>query len=927
MALYRRYRPERFQDVIGQEQVTRPLMAALRGERTVHAYLFSGPRGCGKTTSARILARCLNCAQAPTDTPCGECASCRELAGDGPGSLDVVEMDAASHGGVDDARDLVERAAFAPSRDRYKIFIIDEAHMVTTQGFNALLKLVEEPPAHIKFIFATTEPEKVIGTIRSRTHHYPFRLVSPARMEEYLSQICAEEGITPEPGVLGLVVRAGGGSVRDSLSVLDQLMGGSETSTLSYSQAVALLGYTDSGLLDRAVTAIAESSGSQLFGVVEELIGAGHEPRRFVEDLLQRLRDLIVIDLAGDAAADALGELPQNQLAAMRAQAQALGAARATESAERANEALSAMVGATSPRLQLELLCARLLLPGSSAAPSGSGSSGAARESNAARPVTGLAASGGTARKSPQDIAREKARAAAAAAAAQRGGPVVSGSPNVPSASAPQPVTSVSVQNDDAATPAQPAPQQAKESPAAPAAAQPSEQPAQQRAPQPEERPAEQAVQPAGEPAAQQQREVSVEQPAAPEESGPDHAAELTARWAEVTSSGRFAQAIFSGPTRVLGSRGNQVALEFSSEKVLGALQDPRNVERLSAHLSHFTSVPVTVRVIAAAAQQADAAGQPSNEAAQRADAPGQPANVAVVENPQSTAAAQPRPSGPDGGGARPKASAATAAAAPAPAPSSLAGAPAGRETARGAGSTVADDEWPEPEELSDPDDAEDYPPSRGATAPGVAISGVVSASAASPGSANSGSAHPGGEIPFYLQNMPMPQPFAGPGDVPASPGNSAPGGSQPAAGQAAGGQAAAGQPAAPEPTQDFHIPRPPQRTQDVPTYDAREHLRQLRHGAAGGNTPAGSTFGGGGAAGPGPSVNAPTVPASSAPAGPNSSHNAAPQAGVGYSTEEDDVSLDDPTIEQSNVVGLQVVVEMLSGTIVEEIDTAQGGM
>ncbi|MDK7272294.1 MULTISPECIES: DNA polymerase III subunit gamma and tau [Actinotignum] len=916
MALYRRYRPERFQDVIGQEQVTRPLMAALRGERTVHAYLFSGPRGCGKTTSARILARCLNCAQAPTDTPCGECASCRELAGDGPGSLDVVEMDAASHGGVDDARDLVERAAFAPSRDRYKIFIIDEAHMVTTQGFNALLKLVEEPPAHIKFIFATTEPEKVIGTIRSRTHHYPFRLVSPARMEEYLSQICAEEGITPEPGVLGLVVRAGGGSVRDSLSVLDQLMGGSETSTLSYSQAVALLGYTDSGLLDRAVTAIAESSGSQLFGVVEELIGAGHEPRRFVEDLLQRLRDLIVIDLAGDAAADALGELPQDQLAAMRTQAQALGAARATESAERANEALSAMVGATSPRLQLELLCARLLLPGSAAAPSGSGSGGAAR------PVTGPAASGGTARKSPQDIAREKARAAAAAAAAQRGAPVVPGSASVPSASAPQSVTSVSVQNDDAATPAQSAPQQAKESPAAPAAAQPVEQPAQQRAPQPEERPAQQAVQPAGEPAAvQQPREVSVEQPAAPEESGPDHAAELTARWAEVTSSGRFAQAIFSGPTRVLGSRGNQVALEFSSEKVLGALQDPRNVERLSAHLSHFTSVPVTVRVIAAAAQQTDAAGQPGNA--------GQPANAAVVENPQSSAAAQPRPSGPDGGGARPKANAATAAAAPAPVPSSPAGAPASpagaparQETARGAGSTAADDEWPEPEELSDPDDAEDYPHSRQATAPGNASSGAVSASAANPGSANSGSAHPGGEIPFYLQNMPMPQPFAGPGDVPVSPGSPAPGASQPGA-----GQAAAGQPGAPEPTQDFHIPRPPQRTQEVPTYDAREHLRQLRHGAAGGNAPAGSAPGGRVVAGAGSTANAPTAPASSAPAGPNSSHNAAPQAGVGYSTEEDDVSLDDPTIEQSNVVGLQVVVEMLSGTIVEEIDTAQGGM
>ncbi|MFG6286060.1 DNA polymerase III subunit gamma and tau [Actinotignum schaalii] len=921
MALYRRYRPERFQDVIGQEQVTRPLMAALRGERTVHAYLFSGPRGCGKTTSARILARCLNCAQAPTDTPCGECASCRELAGDGPGSLDVVEMDAASHGGVDDARDLVERAAFAPSRDRYKIFIIDEAHMVTTQGFNALLKLVEEPPAHIKFIFATTEPEKVIGTIRSRTHHYPFRLVSPARMEEYLSQICAEEGITPEPGVLGLVVRAGGGSVRDSLSVLDQLMGGSETSTLSYSQAVALLGYTDSGLLDRAVNAIAESSGSQLFGVVEELIGAGHEPRRFVEDLLQRLRDLIVIDLAGEAAADALGELPQDQLAAMRTQAQALGAARATESAERANEALSAMVGATSPRLQLELLCARLLLPGSSAAElSGSSFGGAAGESTAARPVTGSAASGGNARKSPQDIAREKARAAAAAAAAQRGASVLSGSPSVPSVSAPQPATSVSVQND-AAAPAPSAPQQATESPASPAADRPVERPVEQHAPRVEERSAQQAVQPAGELAAQQPLEGSVEQVPSPEGSEPDHAAELTVRWEEVTSSGRFAQAIFSGPTRVLGSWGSQVALEFSSEKVLGALQDPRNVERLSAHLSHFTSVPVTVRVIAAAAKQADA--------------PGQSGNAAAAEATQSPAATQPRPSGPDGGGAHPKANAATAAATPA---SSGSGAASARsETANSAGKAVGDDEWPEPEELSDPDDAEYYPPSRQTAAPRSASSGPVSSGGASagasrPGGDNAGVANSGREIPFYLQNMPMPQPFAGPGDTPVSPGNPASGASQPAAGQ----------PAAPEPAQDFHIPRPPQRTQEIPTYDAREHLRQLRHGAAGGKVSVGSTPGGSAAAGIEPTVNTPTMPASPAQAGPNSGyrpngsngsngsnspHNGAPQPGVGYPTEEDDVSLDDPTIEQSNVVGLHVVVEMLSGTIVEEIDTAQGGM
>ncbi|MDY5136926.1 DNA polymerase III subunit gamma and tau [Actinotignum sanguinis] len=891
MALYRRYRPERFQDVIGQEQVTRPLMAALRGERTVHAYLFSGPRGCGKTTSARILARCLNCAQAPTDTPCGECASCRELAGDGPGSLDVVEMDAASHGGVDDARDLVERAAFAPSRDRYKIFIIDEAHMVTTQGFNALLKLVEEPPAHIKFIFATTEPEKVIGTIRSRTHHYPFRLVSPARMEEYLSQICAEEGITPEPGVLGLVVRAGGGSVRDSLSVLDQLMGGSETSTLSYSQAVALLGYTDSGLLDRAVNAIAESSGSQLFGVVEELIGAGHEPRRFVEDLLQRLRDVIVIDLAGEAAADALGELPQDQLATMRAQAQALGAARATESAERANEALSAMVGATSPRLQLELLCARLLLPASAApSPSEAAPGNAGRENSGVR--SGAAASG-TARKSPQEIAREKARAAAAAAAAQRGVPVVPGSPSVPPASAQQSGASVSVQND-AAAPAQPAPQQATESPAPPAVDRPVQEPGEPSAQQPVQAPASQPV---------QKPDRSAEQAATPEVSGPDHAAELTAAWAEVTSSGRFAQAIFSGPTRVLGSQGNQVALEFTSEKVLGALQDPRNVERLSAHLSHFTSVPVTVRVVPAAAKQADAAGQPGGAAA--------------AENPQSAAVApRPHPGVSDGGGAHPKANAATAAATPASAGAGAASArPGTANSAGGAARDGRDDEWPEPEELSDPDDAEDYPPSRHSVAPRSASSGAISSGGASaetsrPGAGNAGVASSGGEIPFYLQNMPMPQPFAGPGDT-------------------------SGQLAAHEHAQDFHIPRPPQRTQDVPTYDAREHLRQLRHGSAGGNAPAGSASFGGGL----------TAPASAAPAnntgggsvtganglnsanGSNNQHHAASQPGVGYPTEEDDVSLDDPTIEQSNVVGLHVVVEMLSGTIVEEIDTAQGGM
>ena len=386
MALYRRYRPQTFQEVIGQEHVTRPIMAALRADRTAHAYLFSGPRGCGKTTSARILARCLNCAEAPTDTPCGVCESCRELSLGGGGSLDVVEMDAASHGGVDDARELIERAAFAPARDRYKIFIIDEAHMVSNQGFNALLKLVEEPPPHVKFVFATTEPEKVIGTIRSRTHHYPFRLVPPETLENYMAGICAEEGIEVGGGVLPLVVRAGGGSVRDSLSVLDQLMGGSEGGELDYAHAIALLGYTDGSLLDDAVEAIAARDGSTLFAVVERVVQSGHDPRRFVEDMLQRLRDLIVIALAGEGADDALVSVPRDQYQRMVNQAEHLGARGASRSADLTNEALSGMVGATSPRLQLELLCARLLLPGpeSPGASAEAGSEGGHAEGRAA---------------------------------------------------------------------------------------------------------------------------------------------------------------------------------------------------------------------------------------------------------------------------------------------------------------------------------------------------------------------------------------------------------------------------------------------------------------------------------------------------------------------------------------------------------------
>jgi DNA polymerase-3 subunit gamma/tau len=370
VALYRKYRPATFAEVVGQEHVTEPLSVALDANRINHAYLFSGPRGCGKTSSARILARSLNCSEGPTSTPCGVCNSCVALAPGGPGNFDVVEMDAASHGGVDDARDLRDKAVYAPAESRYVIFIIDEAHMVTTAGFNALLKVVEEPPEHLVFIFATTEPEKVLPTIRSRTHHYPFRLLPPSTMRGLLEKICAQEAVAVEDPVFPLVIRAGGGSPRDSLSVLDQLLAGAGPEGVTYPRALSLLGVTDVALIDEAVDALAAGDGGSLFGTIDKVVDAGHDPRRFATDLLERLRDLILLRAVPDAGERGLVDVPGDVLERLHEESQRIGSATLARYAEIVHSGLGEMRGATAPRLLLEVMCARMLLPSASDAES-----------------------------------------------------------------------------------------------------------------------------------------------------------------------------------------------------------------------------------------------------------------------------------------------------------------------------------------------------------------------------------------------------------------------------------------------------------------------------------------------------------------------------------------------------------------------------
>ena len=653
-ALYRRYRPDTFDQVIGQEHVTEPLKAALRANRVTHAYLFSGPRGCGKTTSARILARCLNCAQGPTDTPCGQCESCRELATGGPGSLDVVEIDAASHGGVDDARDLRERATFAPVRDRYKIFIIDEAHMVTNQGFNALLKLVEEPPEHVKFVFATTEPERVIGTIRSRTHHYPFRLVPPDVLGPYLTGLCAEEHIGVGEGVLTLVMRAGGGSVRDTLSVLDQLMAGAIDGQVTYQTAVALLGYTDSALLDESVDALAGGDGAAAFRVVERMVESGHDPRRFVEDLLQRLRDLLIIAVAGDGARDVLADTPHDQFERMQRQAQNWGPHGLSRAADLTDEALRAMTGATSPRLQLELLVGRILVPAPAAAPAqgpvqgtvGMTGGGAPREASA--PSSSEASSGRFgAREAREALARKKQERAEAsapapqapassAAPAPQGGPAWGSGPDwstqKPVAPEPSSALAEAARQEaphreaahETASAREAAPAQAEQRPAAPP-----QQSRESGAPQRSEAPA------------------RAEAPA----SGRD-ADMLRGRWNEVverlSSISRVTWSMVGGNAQLGAVDGSRVVLLFPVEAMVNAFSRGPRAADVEKAINEVTGLTVSVSAQVGQASGGSATTGPSAQASHPGPAaqPSQPGGWVSEPPPFDEAAAQAAPQG-----------------------------------------------------------------------------------------------------------------------------------------------------------------------------------------------------------------------------------------------------------------------------------------
>ncbi|MFI9008867.1 DNA polymerase III subunit gamma and tau [Actinosynnema sp. NPDC053489] len=644
LALYRKYRPATFGEVVGQEHVTEPLRTALAAGRVNHAYLFSGPRGCGKTSSARIMARSLNCAQGPTPEPCGECNSCVGLAPNGPGSVDVVELDAASHGGVDDARDLRDKAFYAPAESRYRVFIIDEAHMVTTQGFNALLKIVEEPPEHLIFIFATTEPDKVLPTIRSRTHHYPFRLIPPGSMRALLERNCAAEGVAVEPSVFPLVIRAGGGSARDTQSVMDQLLSGAGPEGVRYDRAISLLGVTDVALIDDVVDGLARGDGSAVFGTIDRLVEAGHDPRRFASDLLDRLRDLVLLHAVPDAAERGLVSVPDDELARMIAQRDATRPATVTRWAEILHQGLTEMRGSTAPRLLLELVSARMLLPSVGdvesgllqrveqlerhGPPAGGAPAGPAPESRFQRPSQRAAEPAVPQSAVPQSAAPQSAAAPLQPAtpspqAAASPSPQAASSPSVQAAAPPSAQTAASP-NAQAAGPSRPGPARGA---ASPPVGPPPPPPVLSSSARPSPEPAAPAAEPEQARAAAQPGRVDI--------------AEIRRRWPEVCAAVRGLAGVSVGAlltSATIGDVDGDVAtVVHSSAPLAQRLAEPRNVDAIATAFGqvfgggwqvrcvHGKAGPAAARQAPAAKPQRPAPTRPSQAQARHAE-PARPA-------------------------------------------------------------------------------------------------------------------------------------------------------------------------------------------------------------------------------------------------------------------------------------------------------------